>query len=110
MISKLATIVIGLGCLWYGFNIFKEGWSHLYGYPISRGSGVIVLSFGVVLIFYGCFRKVRDKRGDEEFLICPSCQKPFNENDVSENQCPTCETDLEELRGFYQRHPELKEQ
>lgn len=109
MISKIATVIIGIGCLWYGFNILKEGWSHLYGYPISKGSGVIVLIFGFFLILYGCFRKARDKRDDEEFLICPTCRKPFDRRNFSENQCPTCGTELEKLDGFYDRHPELKE-
>ena len=109
MISKIATVMIGFGCLWYGFNILKEGWSHLYGYAISKGSGVIVLVFGFFLILYGCFRKARPKQDDEDFFIFPTCRKPFDRRDLDENQCPTCETELEKLDSYYDRHSELKE-
>ena len=109
MSSKIATIIVGIGCLWYGFNILKEGWSHLYGYPISRGSGVIVLIFGVFLILYGCFRKARNKQDEEKFLICLGCGKTFYEKDIPNRQCLDCGSDLENIDGFYERHPELKE-
>ena len=97
MLSKIATIIIGIGCLWYGFNILKEGWSYLYGYPISQGTGVVVIIFGVVLILFGCLRKARNRQGEEKFLICLDCRKTFYEKDVPNQQCPGCSTDLENL-------------
>lgn len=109
MFSKIANIIIGTGCLWYGFNILKEGWSSLYGYPISRSTGVVVAIFGVLLILFGCFRKVRNTQGEEKFLICSDCKKTFYEKNVPDKQCPDCSIDLENLDGFYVRHSELKE-
>jgi len=109
MIFKIITIIIGIGCLWYGFSILKEGWSHLYGYPISHGTGVIVLIFGIFLILFGTFRKTRNKIDGEKFLICSDCRKTFYKKDVPNQQCLNCDTDLEDLNGFYDRHPEFKE-
>jgi hypothetical protein len=108
MISKIATIIIGIGCLWYGSNILMEGWSYLYGHPISRGTGVIVLIFGAFLFLFGCFRKARNNQDEEKFLICLSCRKTFREKDVPDLQCLDCGSDLEKLDGFYERHPEIQ--
>jgi hypothetical protein len=109
MISKISTIIIGISCLWYGFNILMEGWSYLYGHPISRGTGVIVLIFGIFLILFGCFRKARNMQDEEKFLICLDCRKIFYKKDVPNQQCSDCGSDLEILDGFYERHPELNE-
>lgn len=109
MIFKIGTITVGIGCLWYGFSILRTGWSYLYGYPISRATGVIVLIFGIFLILYGWFRKAEDKQDHEKLLICTNCRKIFKIREISQNQCPSCKSDLEKLDGFYERHPELKE-
>ena len=109
MISKIATVIIGIIFIWVGINVLKEGWSHLYGHPIPKVTGVFILFFGFYLVLGGFFPKARNKRNDEEFLICPTCRKPFGRGDFAENQCPICETDLENLEGFYERHPEVKE-
>jgi hypothetical protein len=108
MVSKIASIIIGIGCLWYGINILREGWSHLYGYPISKDTGVVVLIFGVALIFLGYFRKGPVDHTKEEFLICPNCRKTISK-DLNHEKCTDCGTELETLNGFYDRHPELKE-
>ena len=41
------------------------------------------------------------------YLICPKCQKalPYK----TENRCSTCGGELEDLKGFYERRPELKD-
>jgi hypothetical protein len=69
--------------------------------------------FGGMLIILGvlCFWSVsRKKHGlRNRTMMCPKCVKPFGPESVKKNICPTCENDLEELTGFYERHPELKE-
>ena len=42
-------------------------------------------------------------------MMCPRCVKPFELESVKNGICPVCGIDLEELFGFYDRHPKLKE-
>ncbi len=41
-------------------------------------------------------------------LMCPKCVKPFYKKDCDDMKCPVCQAPLEELLGFYERHPKLK--
>ncbi len=76
--------------------------------------------FGGGLILLGCFfiwssfRKKTIEAGkkaknDKKVLMCPKCIKPFYKKDCEDLKCPDCQTPLEELSGFYERHPELKD-
>lgn len=76
--------------------------------------------FGGGLIFLGTFfilssfRKkaieAEKKAKDEKrVLMCPKCIKPFFKKDYEDLKCPDCQAALEELSGFYERHPELKD-
>ena len=75
------------------------------------GGGLIIL--GAFFIF-SCFRKKtieaeKKAKDDKKLLMCPKCIKPFYKKDCQDLTCPECQTPLEELSGFYERHPELKD-
>lgn len=40
--------------------------------------------------------------------MCPRCVKPHQKKNVLELKCPVCGEALEDLTGFYERHPDLK--
>ena len=80
----------------------------MYGYPVSNATGVIVALFGVALIVFAIFRKSTPDKEEDKFLICPKCKTPFNQKDLTDSRCPECKAELEDLEGFYERHPELK--
>ena len=42
-------------------------------------------------------------------MMCPTCIKPFEIEHPYSEDCPVCGNILEDLSGFYDRHPELKE-
>ncbi|MFH2218845.1 MAG: hypothetical protein ABII68_04190 [Pseudomonadota bacterium] len=76
--------------------------------------------FGGGLIILGCFfiwssfrKKVIDaekrERDEKRVLMCPRCIKPFYKKDAPALKCPDCQNYLEDLSGFYERHPELKQ-
>ena len=81
----------------------------MYGFPISKGTGFIVLGFGIVTVLYGCFQKISSKQNELSFSICPNCKKSLYSADVPEGLCPICKVRLENLSGFYERHPELRD-
>jgi hypothetical protein len=77
----------------------------MYGYPTPRIVWIFLLPFGLFIIamtFLGRLRYV-----EHPILICPKCAKSFYEKDVEQRKCPYCKIDLEKIRGFYDRHPEL---
>jgi len=74
------------------------------------GIGLIVLGS---LFVWSSFRKkaieAEEKAKDEKtVLMCPKCVKPFYKKDCPTLHCPDCGTPVEQLEGFYDRHPELK--
>ena len=75
------------------------------------GGGLIIL--GGFFIWFSFRKKAveAEKRVKDEarVLMCPKCVKPFYKKDCHALKCPDCQTHLEDLTGFYERHPEFKE-
>ncbi len=74
------------------------------------GGGLIVLG---ALFIWSSFRKKAieaDKMVKEgkKVFMCAKCVKPFYKKDSLDGNCPNCHEPLEELDGFYERHPKLK--
>lgn len=74
------------------------------GIHIPFGSALIII--GVIFIWSALRRKAKEYK--EIFLICPKCEETFDKKDVPDQLCPNCKVDLENIEGFYERHPELK--
>jgi len=43
-----------------------------------------------------------------QFVICPKCVEPLCGKDNQSMICSTCQSPLENLKGFHDRHPELE--
>ena len=74
--------------------------------------GIFLIGLGA-LFFGSSFRKKSIDaenyyREQERVLMCSVCVKPFQKKEVPTLKCPICNENLEELEGFYERHPELK--
>jgi PHP family Zn ribbon phosphoesterase len=52
----------------------------------------------------------KSKQEEENFAICTKCREPLYALSTNDNKCPHCGGELENLNGFYDRHPELKEE
>lgn len=95
--------------------LFLKGIS-IYGHFMPKSMGILFIVAGV---FYGIYaitnrkriieHKKKQKEHDEQVLICENCKKPRYKHSVNDLICPECHGDLENLGGFYHRHPELKE-
>ena len=74
------------------------------------GGGLIIL--GVFFIFSSFRKKTieaeKKLKDGKKVLMCPKCIKPFYRKDCQDLTCPECQCQLEELSGFYERHPEFK--
>jgi hypothetical protein len=68
--------------------------------------GSIFMMFGIAILVIALRTKAKDF--EDKSVICPKCKTPFDQKDVPDGRCPKCEVELEDLEGFYKRHPELK--
>ena len=74
------------------------------------GGGLIFLG---IFFIWSSFRKKaieaeKKAKDDKKVLMCSKCVRPYYKKDCPSSKCPECQTPLEELSGFYERHPELK--
>jgi hypothetical protein len=78
---------------------------------------VVIISV-LILVYswhkaFGAVRAIMSKEFDTlpdipETVICLKCGEPFPGRDIKGSECGKCGGPLEDLRGFYERHPELK--
>jgi len=118
--SRLFFILLGIIWGFFGFLIIIDPTfyhSRLdYYFDFSEvkwpfGGGLIVLG---IFFIWSSFRKKaieaeKKAKDDKKVLMCPKCVRPYHKKDCPSSKCPECQTDLEELSGFYERHPELKD-
>lgn len=109
ILRRLFYVGLGILTIWIGIHYYVDQVDSIYGFPISKGAGVLLSAFGVLILLYGLFRKSIPKSYDDNFVICISCLKSFYAKDVKNSSCPECDGNIEKLEGFYDRHPELKE-
>ncbi len=83
---------------WYSFVYHRE--FDLTGFNIPIGIALIIS--GVVIIWIDVIRPRKDN------LICPKCEELYRWKKSLGDKCPKCGTILEDLEGFYERHPELR--
>jgi len=84
---------------------------------IKQGYYVVLLQ-ALIISIYACFKIYWALRAiyrddfnnlpETSAVICLKCLEPAILDDASGMICKKCGGTLEELRGFYDRHPELK--
>lgn len=62
--------------------------------------GGIQIVIGLVFV-WTVFRK-KDS-GEYGIMMCPKCIKPFDAKNLSSKLCPVCKTEMEDIKGFYER-------
>jgi len=105
-LKRLSFIVLGILSILVGIIIIREGWSYRYGIAVPRLAGYLMAAFGVAFLLYG----ILTKKIPKAYVICLDCRNSFYAKDVHQNRCPKCEGTVEDLDGFYDRHPELREE
>ncbi|WP_170830296.1 hypothetical protein [Maridesulfovibrio ferrireducens] len=85
--------------------------THIKGNPVGLAGRWTMTIIGLILIGYSLFYKPKlpNKMVELEDTICPKCETTFGIGEAPKNElCPNCKDLLEPLKGFYDRHPELK--
>jgi hypothetical protein len=107
---RFLSFLSGLLFCGMGFQIYIQGgwWSPRGNMYIGYGDtktpiGILAIIIGVLL----CINAIFGKWKKPQVYICPECEE-IVERSGDEVFCPKCGTKMEPLKGFYERHPELK--
>jgi len=98
----------GLLIILAGHGAWKRGWDFKYNLPVPRFLWIPCTIVGALFIFVGLKNIMKKGKDPDEYLICVKCQNMVQVYKAPDGKCPKCGGDLEILKGFYERHPELK--
>ncbi len=71
---------------------------------------IMVFPYGLYKAYWALIAIIRnDYSNESETVICLNCHELFSIYKVSKMICPKCTGVLENLNGFYDRHPDLKD-
>ena len=59
-------------------------------------------------LFVSSFVQIDNMLEIPQYVICPKCVEPLCGKDNQSMTCSTCQITLEDLKGFYDRHPALQ--
>jgi hypothetical protein len=111
-LNKLIYRFLGAALIIFGsFRTIRQGYHDaLYHYNIDFGPyhyllGIMIVTVGVMLLLFSFKKPIKSSK--DKLLICPKCQNPYKREHLNQGRCVACGTELEELVGFYERHPEL---
>ena len=107
--GRWSEIVGGLVSISLGWGYYKSGWDFKFGFPIPPSTGILLIFIGIFFIIFGFLRKIDLTKFSEIYLICPKCDKILQVADAKDYICPNCFETMEELEGYYDRHPDLKQ-
>ena len=106
-IGGAALIIGGLGHL-----LFKLPYKYT-GEEIPPKAAIAVILIGSVLfaVSWAIYKFIPEKpdKSGRYFYICKDCLRALPKRKHKSGKCPECGKQMEDLLGFYDRHPELKD-
>ena len=113
IVEDIGTGLLGVCLTYTGYKLLDNPiWCSYFRDYCADFTGVN-FPFGVFLILLGLFSIlycIFGRRYDgDDLLMCIQCNEPHERKNTQNHKCPVCSRELEPLKGFYDRHPELKE-
>ena len=109
--NKIFAIIVGIVIIIWGCYLLN-GWDlFMRGTKIDFGRANTLIGYIFIIIGFSFFLfYLRAKSGDfeDKFMICIKCGELHRQKDYSDSHCRKCGAELENLEGFYDRHPEFK--
>ena len=109
MFNRVLFFVGGVSFCGLGYQIItKGGWRslktgiYIYYSNIKMPAGILMIFVGLLLLIFSLIGKWQR----QEIFICPKCEKTIAQAENKGIKCPTCDTKMESLKGFYDRHPD----
>ncbi len=115
-LMNVYVVLISVYAIIWGFEVIEKQ-EVIFRLVHFRGQEAI--SYGKIAIGIGIFgiistlllpMNIKNKRlAAPDYLICVNCLESYASRQVKTRRCPKCDGLLEDLRGFYDRHPELRD-
>ena len=119
-----SSLMLGALLFFWGSILFSEyqekGWiySYKYGHVIAYDGLAIFICLLMIIVggfffIFGTNRviaSITTETNKVENYICPNCQTLWPAYEIDDTFCVKCQVALEDLDGFFERHPDLKEQ
>lgn len=95
-------------------TVVVNGNDAMYYIGVSFFLCLITFTYASFIGLYGLwyFRTSSPSKIDltPEYWICPKCRTTYLGYTIKSRSCPQCGRNLEDVEGFYERHPKLKNQ
>lgn len=114
LFTRISFCVIGLISLCGSYVFLSSEYGYWKGTYIFVGKGRYLISFGfgimgILFIIYGLKKNIKPiPLFGNVYFKCIGCGAVISESDAKSSQCPKCGDVLEELKGFFERHPDKK--
>lgn len=107
--DRLFFLIVGLLMILVGIDVFHRKSFFYYGADVPLGNSnfvsALIIIFGIILIVFAFMKKIHLTK-KEKYYKCIQCGTVFAEDIQEESTCPNCGNEVEDLEGFYDRHPE----
>ena len=101
-------LFLGLLMIFVGFNCWKFGCRAYGKFPVPRFVNVLMVVYGFVIVVVSLKVIMGRNSKKDRYLICAKCQNIVDTFQSADDKCSKCGGPLEDLKGFYERHPEFK--
>jgi phage FluMu protein Com len=106
-------LAVGFVLIVFGVMALYEGGFSFHGVfgPISKLTAIGIIVFGVIMMRSGYKNVTSDNAPQkrDKFLKCNRCGHVYHFHEVQNKKCPKCSEDVENIEGFFERHPEFRE-
>jgi hypothetical protein len=75
--------------------------------PVPEWVGWLFVAYGVAVMLVGAIKRRKLSSG-ERHMICPKFNQVCKAYEAPTGKCPHRDTPMEELQGYYERHPDEK--
>jgi len=113
--NKVFFILLGIVCSFFGVLIlikptyYDSQLGFYFDFTRIRWPfGIFIVVVGILITVVALKRKASDF--EEEFFICPKCEKSYRKSEVPGMQCPDCKVELEKLKGYYDSKKEKEKE
>ena len=111
--KRIAYFMAGLAAIIMTYPLGENLEVYMKGGPVGIAGRWSISGFGFLLMLYSFFCKqlINPKEWNMyEETICPTCTRVYEKGrGRSGGKCQDCDVYLEPLKGFYDRHPKLRD-
>jgi ribosomal protein S27E len=107
----LLFLVLGLLFIIFGGVVYnKGGFDHWGVYaPVTKLTAIGVIVFGAFWMRSG-YKAMKEDKPEVKYLKCPGCGHVCFAHEAPDRKCSKCSGAVENLDGFFDRHPEFRDE